>query len=155
MVVRPPAMVSTSSEAARPTWNRRARCGAGTDDGLLGAGRLGGAGQLGGAEAVLHAGQVSGDPLGHRAGVPRAVLGLGARQSLAMSTRSASAPQASSRARASAVSPSAAFSRISAEERPRNAGPPVRTSARIEPSAKTSARSSTRLTSPRACSGAM
>ncbi len=49
--------------------------------GLLGAGGLGGAGELGGAEAVLHAGEIRRDPLGHRAGVPRAVLCL-ARQAV-------------------------------------------------------------------------
>ena len=84
----PPTVVSTSSEAASPTWNRRraARPGAlvglgGGVRGLLGAGGLGGAGDLGGAEAVLHAAQIGRDPLGHGAGVPRAVLRL-ARQAV-------------------------------------------------------------------------
>ena len=81
--------------------------------------------------------------------------GSTARQSFARAISSASAPQPSSRARASAVSPSAALRRISAEARPVKAGDPVRISQRIEPRAKTSARSSIRSVSPRACSGAM
>ena len=44
---------------------------------------------------------------------------------------------------------------IAAEDSPVKAGEPVRVSHRIEPSAKTSARSSISSVSPRACSGAM
>ncbi len=81
--------------------------------------------------------------------------GSRARQSLARATSSGSDPLASSRDSDSVRSPSAALRWISPDERPVNAGRPVRTSQRIDPSAMTSARSSTRSISPRACSGAM
>ena len=81
--------------------------------GLLGAGGLGGAGDLGGAEPLLHAAEIGRDPLGHGAGVPRPVLRLARQAVLASAISSASAPQASRRAVASARSPSAALRRIS------------------------------------------
>ena len=61
----------------------------------------------------------------------------------------------SSLANVSPRSPRAALRWISPELRPVNAGSPVRSSQKIDPSAKTSARSSTRSISPSACSGAM
>ncbi len=159
----PPAVTSASSEAASPTWNRRAR-------------RSTRARSLASA-AVCTASSARADSAARATSAVRsrsctppryavtrpatapALRGRSsasrARQSLAMAISSASAPQASSRAVASARSPSAALRRISPEDRPRNAGSPVRTSHRIEPSANTSDRSSTRSPSPLACSGAM
>ena len=79
--------------------------------------------------------------------------GSGLRQRRHSATSSASAPQPSSRACASARSAAPARWITSSEDLPPNGGCPVRIAHRMPPSANTSARAS--AASPRACSGAM
>ena len=81
--------------------------------------------------------------------------GLGSRHARASATSSASAPQVSSRAKASSRSPRADRRRISSGVGRSNGGLPVRTSHSTAPRPKTSARASRRPVSARACSGAM
>ena len=66
-----PAVVSASTDAARPSWSL-------APPPLLDRPRLGhGPLALGRPQPLLHAGQVGRDPLGHDAGVARPVLRLG------------------------------------------------------------------------------
>ncbi len=80
---------------------------------------------------------------------------LAARHRLHSSTNPGSAPQASSRAKASAVSPRIDIRRTKSEFDAEYAGLPVRIAQRTAPSPNTSARSSISSTAPCACSGAM
>ncbi len=82
-------------------------------------------------------------------------FGAAARQDFASSTSSASASQASSRARHSARSAPIRLAVQLVADEPVYGGRPVRISARIAPRPKTSARSSSVSSWPRACSGAM
>ena len=112
--------------------------------------------ELGPPQPLLHAAQVGGHPLNDRPGPPRPVFALGGQAVLRQDDQLGVGPatvRAARRRRPGRLAPPSAA--ISAEDVPTIAGCPVRTSQRIDPRPKTSARSSTRSSSPRACSGAM
>ena len=79
----------------------------------------------------------------------------GARQRLHSATSSGSAPHESRRSKQSATFPCAALIRMVSAEFDVNGGLPVRMTARIAPSPKTSLRGSIRSIAPSACSGGM
>ena len=110
--------------------------------------------QLGLPQPILHVRQMSRHARGDYAAVPRAVVGIGGQAVPGQVIRSGSAPQRSSRANACSSSPVAAWINIASADRPVNGGSPVRISHRMAPGAKTSARLSTCVDCPAACSGA-
>ena len=124
--------------------------------GFFSAGLLLSTGDLGPSQSLLNASLIRVDPRGHVTRMPRAVFELGGKTILGQlrSARHRRRKTPTDRAHPS-IRRATPCAGSSPDDRPVNAGSPVRISHRIEPRAKTSQRSSSRSTSPRACSGAM